>query len=371
MEKIPDAGGRTNPRVIKALIVEDTPVICKFLARLLSADPELRVIGTVSDGAEAIEFLKHQKPDVITMDIHMPRMSGLEATRRIMETSPLPIVIVSNSIDPLVTMPAHFQALEAGAVTTLPIPKGLDTAGHEASAREFVQTVKLMSEIKMITRRPRPPIDTVGIGVSDPGILESASTATDIRIVGIGASAGGPQALRSILTGLPRELPIPVLMVQHIDAGFAEGFAAWLNESSNLPVHIASNGERLKPGHVYIPPGDYQMGVRIDGCLTVNKEASEKGLRPAVSYLFRSLANVYGSHAVGVLLTGMGVDGAAELKRMKDRGAVTIVQDEESSLVHGMPGEAIKLGAADYILPPEKIVQLLKKLIPRRNDMSL
>jgi two-component system chemotaxis response regulator CheB len=188
-----------------------------------------------------------------------------------------------------------------------------------------------------------------------------------IRVVVIGASTGGPPALQTILAGLPKDFPAPVLIVQHMAAGFIAGFAEWLAQSVSLLVHVAAQGEPILPGHVYIAPDDYQMKVERGGKIVLTRDAPENGLRPSVSYLFRSIAETYGCDAIAGLLTGMGRDGAEELRLLKERGAVTFAQDKDSSVVHGMPGEAIRLDAAMFILPPDKIAAVLANVANNRN----
>jgi two-component system chemotaxis response regulator CheB len=189
-----------------------------------------------------------------------------------------------------------------------------------------------------------------------------------IKLVVIGASAGGPVALQTILSGLPEDFSAPVLIVQHMAEGFIQGFVEWLAQTSALPIHVARHGEPIVPGHVYVAPDHLQMKVESGGTIGLSKDAAENGLSPSVSYLFRSAAQVFGGTAVGVLLTGMGKDGAEELGLMKGKGAITIVQDEASSVVYGMPGEAIKLGAATYVLSPDRIAAELASLLNRRKE---
>jgi len=184
----------------------------------------------------------------------------------------------------------------------------------------------------------------------------------DLKVVAIGASTGGPPAIETILSGLPKDFPVPLLIVQHIAAGFVQGFADWLANSTGLPVKIAAQGEQLLPGRAYIAPDDLQMGVENGGRIILSSSGPENGLRPSVSWMFRSVGEVFGKNAIGVLLTGMGKDGAQELKRMKEKGAVTIVQDKESSIVYGMPGEAVAIDAAAYVLSPVRIAEFLSGL---------
>jgi two-component system chemotaxis response regulator CheB len=300
-------------------------------------------------------------PDVVSMDFYMPEMDGVEATRIIMRDSPVPIVIVSGFYDPTeVTM--SFSILEAGALTILPKPFGPMHPEFNQTARTYRNTLKMMSAVnvsKNPRRTERSPV--VARRQSTPAPERSRSTP---KIIAIGASAGGPQAIEAILKGLPASLPVPVLIVQHIDTHFAAGYCDWLNTTSAVPVHVAIHGEIMLPGHVYLPPGDHHLGLERENIISVTKSPPEKGLRPAVSYLFKNVNAVYGGNSVCILLSGMGTDGAAELKILRDAGALTIAQDESSSLVHGMPGEAIRLGGAVEILSPveiaHKIIEIVK-----------
>ena len=348
--------------MIKVLVVEDSPVARELLVHILDSDPEIRVIGTVSNGIQALEALKERTPDVITMDIHMPEMDGFETTRKIMETSPTPIVIVTASENPR-EVGTSFRAIEAGALAAVPRPQGLSHPEFKTNATELLQTVKLMSEVKVVKRwhKTRSELSTPRQREFDVNGRQQ-----DIKVVAIGASTGGPIALQTILSGLPKDFPVPALIVQHMAPGFTRGFVEWLNQTTCLPVSLATHGEIMLDGHAYVAPDGFQMGVQVAGRIALSHDALEHGLCPSVSYLFRSLAEVYGAQCIGVLLTGMGKDGAAELRSMKMQGAVTFAQDGESSVVHGMPGEAIKLAAATYVLPPEKIAGALQNLLKRQ-----
>jgi two-component system chemotaxis response regulator CheB len=351
--------------MIEVLVVEDSPVAREFLLYILDSDPEIKVVGTATNGKQALEALKDVKPDVITMDIQMPEMDGFEATRRIMETSPTPIVIVTANENPR-EVRTSFRAIEAGALAVVPRPRGLGHPEFESNASELIQTVKLMSEVKVVKRwkrvrtAPSAPLGReIGLHTDE----------REVQVVAMGASTGGPVVLQSILAGLSRDFPVPVLIVQHMAAGFTQGFVGWLNQTSSLPVHLPADGEAMLSGHAYVAPDGFQMASSMKGRIALSSDAApEYGLRPSVSFLFRSLAEVYGQKAVGVLLTGMGKDGAAELQLMKGRGAITFAQDGESSVVHGMPGEAIKLGAASYVLPPEKIAAALQSLVKKASS---
>jgi len=346
--------------MIKVLIVEDSQVVREFLTYVLSSDPDIQVIGTASNGEEAIRAVRDKRPDIVTMDINMPKMDGFEATRIIMETTPIPIVIVSASWDPR-ELEKTFQAMEAGALAAVRKPVGVAHPDYKDQAKELIQTVKLMSEVKVVRRHSRIKH---GKGISAGlAVKDLIPLTTDVKIVAIGASTGGPPVIETILSRLSKDSCAPLLIVQHIAPGFVQGFADWLANSCRIPVKIATRHEFPLPGHAYIAPDGVHMGLDTSGRIVFEGSEPENGLRPAVSYLFRSVANVFGKNIVGVLLTGMGKDGAKELKMMKEKGAITIAQDEESCVVYGMPGEAVNLNAATYVLSPPKIAELLAGLL--------
>jgi two-component system chemotaxis response regulator CheB len=349
--------------MIKVLVVEDSPTVRELLVHILGSDPDIQIIGTADSGETALQAIANEMPDVITMDIQMPDMNGLEATRRIMSTTPVPIVIVSAHWNPQ-EVATTFEAMEAGALAVLEKPQGIGHADYAAQSRKLIQTVKLMSEVRVVRRwsssrlRPRtsPPVTAA------PEVREQRS----VRVVAIGASTGGPPVLQTVLAGLPAGFTAPVLIVQHIAAGFGEGLAQWLGQVTGLPVHVATHREALLPGHIYLAPDNRHLGISAQCRAVLSDDAPEHGLRPTVSHLFRSVAQACGRNAVGILLTGMGKDGAAELKEMKERGALTIAQDEATSVVYGMPGEAARLDAAKLILPPAEIAATLIRLLTPR-----
>ena len=353
-ENVPVA---SNRRLIRVLVVDDSPTTREFLGYLLASDLEIQVIATATNGEEALEAVRHKKPDVVTMDIHMPKMNGYEATRAIMESYPIPIVIVSGSSS-TDEMASTFSALEAGAVAVIKRPLGIEHPDHAAMARALIQTVKLMSEVKVVKRWP-PRKMTSATGPEAVRPEPVLSHKTGIRLVAIGSSTGGPLVLQQIFSILPKNFSVPIIIVQHITDGFTEGFAEWLTGTTKFPVSVAVDGELMKPGHGYIVPNGNQAAVDRYGRISLKRGIPEHWHSPSVSYLFRSVAAAYGRDAVGVILTGMGKDGAAELGLMKEKGAVTLAQDKESSVVHGMPGEAIALGAATYVLSPDKIASAL------------
>lgn len=348
--------------MIKVLIVDDSRVAQEFLVHILSADPAIQVVGIASNGEEALIAVNELHPDVITMDIYMPKMDGYETTRAIMESVPTPIIVVSSN-NSVTEATATFHALEAGALTVVLRPHGLGHPEYTSSARDLVQMVKMMSEIKVVRRHSRLPKGRVP---TTPPVY--ALTPRKVKLFAIGASTGGPMALLTILSGLPLDLPVPVLIVQHILKGFTQSFVEWLAGASHFPLHVAAHGEIPLAGHAYVAPDGWHMGISSGPRILLSDGPPENGgLRPAVDYLFRSVAQTLGPCAVGVLLTGMGRDGAEELKAMKDKGALTIAQDEASSVIHGMPGVAIKLGAAVHVIPLESIAAMLVSVVRKTN----
>lgn len=382
--------------VIRVLVVDDSPVARELLVYLLNGDPRLQVIGLAADGEQAVAAAERLKPDVITMDIHLPKLDGFGATRRIMETCPTRIVMVTGTSIPHEVVET-FRALEAGALTVLAKPPGIGHPGHKAAADELLQTIKLMSEVQVVKRWARAhqaskaataPAMPNGRGGESPSAQAPAPAAglvrpmpsiaahpaspgadtREIRMVAIGASTGGPLVLQAILAGLAPGFGAPILIVQHISAGFTAGFAEWLGRATKFPVQVARRDEFAMPGIAYVAPDGLHMTIQANGTIAFNEEPAEYGLRPSVSHLFRSIANTFGSRAVGILLTGMGRDGARELKMMQQAGALTIVQDRESAVIYGMPGEALRLDAADHVLRPELIATTLNRLVRRRDD---
>lgn len=344
--------------MIGVLVVDDSAVAREFLVRIVASDPALAVAGTAGSGEEAVRAVRDTKPDVVLMDVVMPGMDGLAATRAIMAATPTPIVLVSASYE-AGEVGQTFRAMEAGALAALPKPSGVAHPDHQRQARSLTQTLRLMSEVKVVRRRE------MNVPAA-PGPAPTPRVAGRPDLVAIGASTGGPGALNEILRGLSPAFDLPVLVVQHISPGFVQGFTEWLADSTGLAVRVAAGGERPQPGRVYVAPDGLQMGVDRHGSIVVRDDPPEAGLRPSVSYLFRSLAQAPGVAPIAVLLSGMGKDGAQELGLLKEAGAVTLVQDRESCVVFGMPGEAVALGAASLVLPPAGIAEYLRSCCPPR-----
>jgi len=348
-------------KAVNVLIVEDSLVARELLVYIFNSDPEITVLSAVGDGEKAIDFVRKYRPDVITMDVHMPGIDGFETTRKIMEIQPVPIVIVSSAVTPG-SAEASFRAMEAGALCLAEKPPGIGDPFYPAKAGELVKTVKLMSEVKVVRRRSEFCRKKAVFPATPMPENRNLKKIPDIKIVAVGVSTGGPPVIQTILGLLPKNFPVPILIVQHIASGFLEGMAIWLEQKTGFPVHIPANGDRLMPGHVYLAPDNVHMGISRMQTVILTQNGSEKGICPSVSCLFQSVNEVFGSNAAGVLLTGMGEDGAKELLMMRENHAVTMVQDRESCAVSGMPDAAVKLGAAMYVLSPEKIAEKLTEL---------
>lgn len=346
--------------MIKVMIVEDSPTSREHLRLILESDPGIRVCAHAANGLLALEALRSEHPDLILMDINMPQMDGYTATGKILELYPVPIVICSSIWQPGETV-MTFKAIEAGAVTALAKPPGPGHPFYKKAADSLIRTVKLMAEVKIIRHRAKP--SSVATPPPVPALPRAGSTVVDLVV--IGASTGGPPALKSLLAVLPASFPAPIVIVQHIADGFLEGFAAWLGSEITLKIMVAQHNCPLDAATVYLIPNNTQASVDKQRILLDSTAPAVNTLKPSASYLFRSVATTHGNRAVGILLTGMGCDGAAELKMMRDRGAVTFAQDMASSVVHGMPGEAIKLGGACHVLPPGQIGQALIKMTGR------
>ncbi|MET0595123.1 MAG: chemotaxis-specific protein-glutamate methyltransferase CheB [Polyangiaceae bacterium] len=350
--------------MIRTLLAEDSPTARVLLTEILQSDGEIKVVAIAKDGAEAVAMTKHLAPDVIVMDLHMPEMNGLDATQRIMVENPTPIIIVTATGDAR-AVAVSLHALRAGALTVMPKPLGLGSADFDETARLFLNTVKSMSQVKVVRRwatskqSDRPP--RTAPPPPPPPVSEMAGA--PVRIIAIGASTGGPAALFRIFSELPGNLPVPILVVQHIAHGFLEGFGAWLNTGTALRIKIGRHGEALEPHTIYLAKDDHHLGLADRNTLAVSSAPPIGGFRPSASFLFESVGRLYGRGAVAVVLTGMGQDGLEGLRVVRANGGRTIAQDEESSIVFGMPGAAVEAGLADLTLPLSAIAFRLRQMV--------
>jgi two-component system chemotaxis response regulator CheB len=388
--------------MIRVLVAEDSAAVRVLLMSILSSDQEIEVVGEAVTGRETVRLTERLRPDVITMDIHMPEMDGIEATEAIMSMVPTPIVIVSSAVRER-DAEMSFRAMSVGALAALPKPEDPTSARFVDRAEQLVSTVKAMSQVKVVRHWSaerkaaaeklasssipkaergqhdvsdasaviRPELESTTPGLkSTPGITGTSSTyeravhqgRAQVQVIAIAASTGGPAALQQILSGLPRRLPVPILIVQHIADGFVHALTKWLGESTALKMKLAEDGETLVPGTVYIAPDGHHLGVRAPHHVHLSAEPPIAGFVPSANYLFTSVAKVYGAHAMGVIMTGMGNDGIEGLKQLRAAGGWIVAQDEASSVVYGMPQEAVRAGVVDEILSLQGIGNILRAL---------
>lgn len=349
---------------IRVLVVEDSLTVRKRLVEVLGADPHLEVVGEAADGKRGAELCEALRPDVVTMDMMMPVMTGLAATEHIMAFCPTPILVVSASTN-RGELFRTYDALAAGAVDVLEKPDGTEADGDWE--RQLRSTVKLVSKIKVITH---PRARLAGLGRPSPATENAPvnAPAAGYRAVAIGVSTGGPAAIQQILQALPRDYPLPILLVIHIGRPFAAAFGEWLGGLSPIPVAYARDGEPLPAvgeGRVVLAPPDHHLVVR-QGRLRLTDDPERHSCRPAVDVLFHALAQELGERCAALLLTGMGRDGAEGLGAIRRAGGLTVAQDEATSVVFGMPREAIELGAAERVLPLDQVAPTLIALAPAR-----
>jgi two-component system chemotaxis response regulator CheB len=343
---------------VTVLLVDDSLIALTILSRILSTAPDIQVVGQARSGREALELIPRLQPAVICTDLNMPDIDGLQLTKEVMERFPRPILVVSAAVQPEHAQNV-FRLLEAGAIDVLPKPRGGLAADEQGVAQELIRKIKIISGVVALTRRPKMVSSRTPLHNSPS---PSPSPARP-HIVTIGASTGGPQALQTILAQLPASFPAPVLCVQHISEGFLRGLVNWLATSCAMPVKIAQPGEQPLPGAVYFPQEGTHLEIDKGGRLVCSQKAPVDGHRPSVTATFRSVAQYCAEAAIGVLLTGMGSDGAQGMQEIFRAGGITIAQNEESSVIFGMPKQAIALGAVKYVLPVNNIAFMLLELL--------
>jgi two-component system, chemotaxis family, protein-glutamate methylesterase/glutaminase len=333
--------------MIRVLVVDDSATARALLLEILRRDSEIRIAGEAKDGIEAVEMTQRLRPDLVTMDMRMPRMDGFAATKEIMIVAPTPIVIVTASMKER-EVEAAMQSLRAGAVALLRKPAGPESPDFEEAAVKLVAMVKAMAQVKVV-RHWRSAARSESLPRTSPPRSALAN------LVAIAASTGGPAALHHILSRFPGDFPAPILVVQHNAPGFMPGLVSWLNASCAVSVKVASPGEPLKPRTVYFAADEHHLGVTARGTALFSDGPPIGGFRPSATCLFDTVARVYGASAIAVILTGMGVDGVDGLRTVRENGGRIIAQDESSSVVWGMPGAAVAAGLAHLVLPLEEI----------------
>lgn len=355
---------------IKLLIIDDSALIRQMLTKIFNSSDDIEVVGSAVDPIVAREKIKKLNPDVLTLDIEMPRMDGLTFLRNLMRLRPMPVVMISTLTEKGAAV--TLEALELGAVDFVAKPK-VDVSN---SLNEYAEDI--IAKVRMASKARVRAIDTKPVAkktVSSAPIKNSASAVLPVstakqhfkttdKLIALGSSTGGTEALKDVVAGLPRTAPA-IVVSQHLPAAFSASFAKHVNEATELTACIAKNGQQIMPGNIYIAPGDQHLLVIRDGARYIcqlNDGPPVNRHKPSVEVMFRSVAQNVGSNAIGVMLTGMGADGAKAMKEMKDAGSVNIVQDEASSVVWGMPGEAFKLGAADHVMSLDKIATQIMAL---------
>ncbi|MBD2112052.1 MULTISPECIES: chemotaxis-specific protein-glutamate methyltransferase CheB [Cyanophyceae] len=339
---------------IRLLLVDDSPVALVLLQRILREAPDMEVVGVAHNGQEALDMIATVKPTLICTDLHMPKMNGLELTEEVMARCPCPILVISASVQKEDTQTV-FRILEAGALDIFPKPRTGLASEYEKTKTELLAKIRVLAGVSVFTHRRRSPAPIVPSGLP----LSTTSLARRPRLLALGASTGGPQALLAIMQQLPKTFPVPIVCVQHISNGFLQGLVDWLDNSCALKVTIATAGTVPQPGVVYFPPERHHLEIDVGGRIQLSQGEPVAGHCPSVTVMFQSVAAYYGRSAVGVLLTGMGRDGADGLQTLFQVGGLTIAQDETSCVVFGMPKEAIALGAAQQVLPLSAIAPFL------------
>ncbi|MEI8395440.1 MAG: chemotaxis-specific protein-glutamate methyltransferase CheB [Rhodospirillaceae bacterium] len=349
-----------SAKKVRVMIVEDSLVVRTALEYIIERHPRLTLAGTATSGEQALAMLERTAPDVISMDIRLPGINGLETTRRIMSERPTPIVVISSAIEDD-SLNISMNALRAGALSVVEKPVGTTHADYELLANHICTQLYIMSEVRVVRQRFHASRETVAIQTP---IVEPLVTGVSnpYQILGLVASTGGPNALVKVLSSLPPDFPLPICLVQHIGADFIAGFASWLDGLVPFSVNLAVEGEIPARGRVYVAPAEHHLRVGLNG-LQLSRTPPVSHQRPSGTVLLSSIAAAYGSRAIGVLLTGMGDDGASGLLAMRQAGGFTIAEDATTAVVYGMPAIAVQLGAVLAELPLDAIARKLVQLV--------
>lgn len=353
---------------MRVLVVDDSNVARQLIVGILKSDSDIEVVGEARDGVEAIQLASKLRPDLITMDVNMPRKDGFEATLEIMTDWPTPILIVSSS-QVVSEVSTAMKAMQAGALWVVLKPSGPAQANFEKRSREFLAMVKAMAEVKVVRHRRRTQGKSSNVEPAAQQPVPRPKTLTRVvsgaKVVAIGISTGGPTALQTLLKRIPRDFPLPILIVQHISKGFMTGLVKWLNDDPQiaLPVKVAVTDEPLQPGTVYFGPEGQHFGVGRRDKVLLSNAPDIDSFRPSATFLFQSVAKEYGEGAIGVIMTGMGTDGLQGLNAIHAAGGRIIAQDCATCVVYGMPRAAVEAGIVDAVLPLNSIAEHLLRLV--------
>jgi two-component system chemotaxis response regulator CheB len=340
----------------RVLVVDDSPLMCKILTNIVNCDPQMIVAAVANDGKEAVDLVPRLKPDIITMDMDMPVMDGLEATKQIMASNPTPILIVASTVFKA-GMEKVFKAISYGALDVID-KKELELVGQKKSGEALIAKIKFLTGVRVVERhlgklrKERSVVD-----------LKASTKEVSDRIVAVVASTGGPQALLEVLKRLPEDFPCGIVIVQHITSGFLSGLVDWLAKECKIKVKIGEDSEEIRPGVAYMAPDNFQMRVEESGKLSLSNEPAQGGHRPSGDVLLESVARIYGKGSVAAILTGMGRDGAMGMKAIKQFYGKTIAQNEKSCVVFGMPKAAVEMNVIDKVLPLERIAEEIVSMV--------
>jgi two-component system chemotaxis response regulator CheB len=348
----------------RVVVADDSPTVRHLLAAIVGGSHDLTVVGLAADGDEAFELVRRHRPDVVLMDIRMPRVDGFEATGRIMRECPTPIVLITGHADAR-DADASARALGLGALWVLRKPPGPGQPGFEAASREIVAIVKAMAGVRVTPRTGSPSSSRGRPGAPAPSLRPLGGHHGPLAVA---ASTGGPAALVQILGALPVRFPVPVLIVQHISPGFVDSFAAALDRASKVRVKVAEQHETLRAGVAYVAPDGAHLGVTAKGAVLLSEAPPLEGFRPSATHLFLSVAEAFGAGAVALILTGMGHDGVAGLRVLRQAGGLVLGQDEATSVVYGMPGVAAREGLVDRELALPAIAGTLKEVFDGNDE---
>jgi two-component system, chemotaxis family, protein-glutamate methylesterase/glutaminase len=340
--------------MIRVVIADDMQASRALLEGIFKMEPGFDVVGRAKDGEEAVALTAALRPDLVTMDALMPRLDGFEATRRIMRASPTPIVVVSGQDVNAVSF--ALDAMKAGALAVVPKPSAPGAPEFEGQARHLITMARAMAGVTLLPRVDEPPHPADAARAAAPPRRGRA------RVVAIAASTGGPPALSRILSELPADFRAPILVVQHIAEGFADGLARWLAASSRVHVKVAEDREPLAPATAYLAPDRRHLGVEGDR-IALSDGPPIDGFKPSGSHLFESVARSFGPAALGLILTGMGRDGVQGLAALRAAGGTVVAQDKDSSVIFGMNGEAVLAGLTDEVLPLDALAYLLMQAV--------